>query len=465
MPLPRHPVCAAPALGRMAALALAAGAVALCGAWRATAGEEPGLDAGDRFRLALGHAVFRKSWVSAPSSTTSSDGLGPLYNARSCAQCHPQGGRGQPEPSGDLPSALVLRLAVPARTSVEQALLAGRRAGSLPEPVYGRQLQPFAIQGHRSEGRLEVSYDKAPVALDDGEIVRVREPSYRIVNLGHGPLRKDVTTSARVAPALIGLGLIEMVPEEQILAWEGRASAGDGVRGVASRVWSKERGKVVLGRFGWKAGVASVREQVALAFSLDLGISSSLFDQPAGDCTTPQEECRQAPHGGRGPHGGYELADTLLDLVTFYVANAVVPTHPPAITGATAEGEALFHGAGCGACHRPGFVTGETGGPAHFRGREIRPYTDLLLHDMGDDLADGHSEGLADGRMWRTAPLWGAGRAQTPDGRQTYLHDGRARSIDEAVLWHGGEARAAREAFTRLSAGERRALVAFVKSL
>ncbi|HWE20191.1 MAG TPA: di-heme oxidoredictase family protein [Hyphomicrobiaceae bacterium] len=153
-----------------------------------------------------------------------------------------------------------------------------------------------------------------------------------------------------------------------------------------------------------------------------------------GDCTAQQEECRQAPHGGRRPHGGYELADTLLDLVAFCVANAVVPTRPAATTGATAEGEALFHSAGCGACHRPGFVTAETGGPAHFRGREIRPYTDLLLHDMGDGLANGHSEGLADGRMWRTAPLWGVGRAQTPDGRQTYLHDGRARSIDEAVL-------------------------------
>jgi CxxC motif-containing protein (DUF1111 family) len=260
-----------------------------------------------------------------------------------------------------------------------------------------------------------------------------------------------------------------MVPEEQILEQalerEGGAVAGDGVRGVANRVWSKELGKVVLGRFGWKAGVPTVRQQVAEAFAIDLGLSSTLVERPAGDCTERQPQCLKAPDGRSAHSGGQEIGDPLLDLVTFYVANANPPHWRRGVSDAVPEGEALFGAAGCAACHRPSFVTSVTAGPARLRGLAIWPYTDLLLHDMGEGLADGRSEGLADGRMWRTAPLWGVGRPQTEDGRQSFLHDGRARSLHEAVLWHGGEARGARDAFASLTAVERRALIAFVKSL
>jgi CxxC motif-containing protein (DUF1111 family) len=453
------------AFGRIVAAALASATV-VCSPGRTTlAGDGWGLNADHQFRLALGQAVFRKLWVSAPASTTSSDGLGPLYNARACAQCHPHGGRGQPQAdfARGRPSALVLRLSVPPRTETERALLAERRAVVVPHATYGVQLQPFAIQGHQGEGQLEVSYEEISVKLGDGEAVRLRKPSYRVTGLGYGPLGADVMISPRVAPPLIGLGLIEMVPQEQILEREG--GAGTGVAGIANRVWSKEQGQVVLGRFGWKAGVPTVRQQVAEAFAIDLGISSSLAREPAGDCTPWQVRCLEAPDGRSARHGGHELGDDLLDLVTFYVANADVPVARPPAPDAMREGEALFHAIGCAACHRSSFRTSASRGPAHLRDRVIWPYSDLLLHDMGEDLADGRPERPADGRWWRTAPLWGAGRPQTPDGRQTFLHDGRARSIEEAVLWHGGEGYAARDAFARLTAAERRALVDFVKSL
>jgi CxxC motif-containing protein (DUF1111 family) len=455
------------ASARIAGFAFA-GAAVLCGAGRvALGGDGQELDADRHFRFALGEVIFRRQWVSAPASTTSSDGLGPLYNARACAQCHPQGGRGQPEPdrANGRPGALVLRLSVPPGTEAERALLAERKANALPEPTYGVQLQPLAIQGHRGEGRVEVVYGELSVALRDGEVAWLRKPSYRVSGLGYGPLSEATMTSPRVAPPLIGLGLLEMVPEEQVVEREGGSGTGSGVRGVANRVWSKELGKVVLGRFGWKAGAPSVRQQVAEAFATDLGLSSALVERPAGDCTERQPQCLKAPDGRSAHRGGHEIGDALLDLVVFYVGNANPPERRLAVSDAVHEGEALFHATGCAACHRPSFVTSVTSGPAHLRGLPIRPYSDLLLHDMGEGLADGRPEGLADGRAWRTAPLWGVGRPQTPDGRQTFLHDGRARSLEEAVLWHGGEAREARDAFASLAADKRRALIAFVKSL
>src|SRR5262245_2226927 len=215
MPRHRHATGGARASICVASL-VSLGAAVLCVAVQpALAGDALELNADDQFRVTLGEVVFRKQWVSAPASTTSSDGLGPLYNARACAQCHPRGGRGQPEadPARRSPSALVMRLSVPPHTPAERALLSGRRAGVLPEPTYGLQLQTFAVQGQDREGSLEVSYDEVPVVLGDGAAVRLRKPSYRIVGLTYGPLRPDVMMSPRVAPPLIGLGLIEMVPE------------------------------------------------------------------------------------------------------------------------------------------------------------------------------------------------------------------------------------------------------------
>ncbi len=393
---------------------------------------------GDALRLSLGATLFRRVWVSAPASTASADGLGPLFNARSCAACHPQGGGGRVAMAvGDVPAALVMRLS----------------SRGVPEPTYGVQLQPFAVQGQRSEGRVVVIYEEQPVTLHDGTVVSLRRPSYRIDGLGYGPLASDVILSPRLAPSLVGLGPLARISDDDILA---RIDAG--ASGIASRVWSDEAKRMAVGRFGWKAGAATLRQQVAQAFARDLGLSNTLLASAAGDCTARQPDCLAGPHGGDRHRGGLELDDRLLDLVTFFAETAVAPRPPAPASEITARGERAFASAGCAACHRPSFLLPAT---AREPAVAIHPYSDLLLHDMGDGLADEASAREGMHRLWRTAPLWRGAASGEP---RSFLHDGRARSVEEAVLWHGGEARASRDAFVAMARAEREALVAFVQS-
>ena len=438
----------------------------------ATRGRFPATaDAATQQAFAAGGAVFRKTWVSAPASTTSSHGLGPLYNARSCEQCHSQAGRGR-GPDDAKPHepaiALVLRLSIPPRTQTERAELASGRANVIAEPTYGGQLQPFAIQGHRGEGRIAVTYDSLPAALTGGETVHLRRPAYRIVDLGYGPLYANVMMSPRLAPQLVGLGLLEAVSGDDILSWEDTGKhRADGVRGQANRVWSAEAGGLVVGRFGWKAGAANLRQQVGEAFAIDIGISNSVVPKPSGDCTAAQADCLAAPNGESTRNGGHEIGDELLDLVTLYLRNLPVPPRRDEGHRDVLLGKALFHETGCATCHRPSFRTGNSAAtPPNLRDQLIWPYTDMLLHDMGAGLADHRPEGRADGRSWRTAPLWGIGVTGSPGATPaSFLHDGRARDIQEAILWHGGEGKAARDAFTVLSRRDRELLLLFVKSL
>ena len=413
---------------------------------------------------AVGAAIFRKLWVAAPSSTTASNGLGPLYNARSCQHCHPRGERGLP-PSGDLTGertlALVLRLSIPPRDDRDRALLASHRVNVIPDPVYGLQLQNFAIAGHAGEGQPVVGYTGFEVALGDGEIVRLRRPSYEIATLAYGPLHPGAMISPRLAPQLAGLGLLEAVPEEQILERDiASGRPGAHLAGHANRVWSAEQNKVVLGRFGWKAGTSSLRQQIGEAFAIDMGLSNPVLDRPSGDCTERQVLCMRAPRGGGGKRDGYEVGNVILDLVTDYVAGLPPAPHRPLDT----RGATLFHQIGCAACHRPSFVT-RADAAALPSAQTIWPYTDLLLHDMGEGLADSRPEGLASGRQWRTAPLWKSAAARVANEPAFMLHDGRARGIKEAIVWHGGEGLAARDAFTALPRSERDLLIAFVAGL
>ncbi|MBL8566632.1 MAG: c-type cytochrome [Hyphomicrobiaceae bacterium] len=426
-----------------------------------------GLDGEARFKL--GNAIFRKLWVSSPSSTKSSDGLGPLYNARGCQNCHLKDGRGRP-PQADWPEetavSMFLRLSVPPTSEEERRLLAEHRAATLPEPTYGGQLQNFSVQGHAAEGQMTIAYTDHPVKLGDGTVVTLRRPGYGVSNLGYGPMRADVMMSPRVAPQMIGLGLLEAIPEAAI-----RAAAdpddrdGDGISGRASEVWSRELGRVTLGRFGFKAGNPSVRQQSADAFNGDMGLSTSLFPRPSGDCTSAQSTCLSAPNGNSPSETDPEVSDQLLDLVTFYARNLAVPQRRGANTPEVLAGKASFAALGCATCHTPMHMTGDMPGQPHLSGQTIWPYTDLLLHDMGEGLADGRPEGVASGSEWRTSPLWGIGLTETVSGHTYFLHDGRARSIEEAILWHGGEAQAARDGYANLSKAERAALVAFVNSL
>lgn len=417
----------------------------------------------------VGNAIFRKLWVSAPASTKSSDGLGPLFNARSCQRCHLKDGRGHP-PKANWPDddavSMFLRLSIPPQSDEDARKLAERRANVIPEPTYGGQLQDLSIQGHTAEGRMQITYEEVPVALGDGAVVRLRRPTYRVTNLGFGALHPEVMLSPRVAPQMIGLGLLEAVPEAQIAALADPDDGdGDGISGLTNRVWSVARDRVMLGRFGWKAGAPSVLEQSAGAFAGDIGIASWLVPKPAGDCTSGQAFCIKAPNGNAGDGVGFEVSPKLLSLVVFYSRNLAVPRRRGHDLSEILRGKQLFYESGCARCHNPKFTTGELEGQPHLANQLIWPYSDLLLHDMGEGLADHRPEGVASGREWRTAPLWGIGLTSVVSGHTFFLHDGRARNVQEAILWHGGEARAARDAYATMARGDRERLIAFVNSL
>ncbi|MDT8398314.1 MAG: di-heme oxidoredictase family protein [Pseudomonadales bacterium] len=393
-----------------------------------------------RLVLATGRAVFEKVWVSAPSSTTASDGLGPLYNARSCGQCHPGGGTRRPtleRDDGRLGPALVLHLGEAASTS-----------------VYGEQIQGFAVPGLQAEARLSISYTEQDIQLPGGDELRLRTPHYRLEALTLGGLETGLGTSLRLAPVLNGVGLLELVPEAAILALADPDDGdGDGVSGRANWLPSASA-QPVLGRFGWKAGQPDLERQTARALNLDIGIGNPLFPRPEGDCTAWQQDCLARPNGNSPRQDDPEASAVLLAQLLFYVRN--IPAPGPGDVKADASvlpdpGAILFREIGCAACHHSEFVLND--------GRRIRPYTDLLLHDMGPGLADHRVEVSASGMEWRTPPLWGL---ETGTDSGNYLHDGRAGSVTQAILWHGGEAEMAKKRFMQLSRPEREDLLEFL---
>ncbi|MGX9962918.1 di-heme oxidoreductase family protein [Roseomonas sp. F4] len=409
----------------------------------------------------VGDGVFRRLWVAAPASTRNADGLGPLYNARGCQSCHIRDGRGRPPEAGEPASSLLIRLSVPPA----QARQPGPAPGWLPadpDPTYGLQLQTFGIAGHPAEARVLVDWTEQPVALAGGETASLRRPAWRIVDWAYGPPAPGLMISPRAAPPMIGLGLLEAIPEADILAGaDPEDRDGDGISGRAARVWSAHLGAPALGRFGWKAQAPTMEDQVADAFAADMGLSTRINPAHHGECTAAQAACQAAPDGSPGP-GEPEVDPRLFDLVVFYARNLAVPGRA---APAAPRGRALFREAGCTGCHRPSFTTGNIPGRPEHAGQRIWPYSDLLLHDMGEGLADHRPEGAANGREWRTPPLWGIGRTEAVSGRVQLLHDGRARSLLEAILWHGGEAQAARDAVAAMAPEDRAALIAFLESL
>lgn len=415
----------------------------------------------------IGNGFFKRLWVSSPASTQAADGLGPLFNARACQRCHIKDGRGHP-PTGpdDNAVSMFLRLSIPAQNADQQKLLDEHRVNVIPEPTYGSQLQDIAIQGHEIEGRMQIDYQEITVELADGERVSLRKPSYRISDLGYGPLHPQTMISPRVTPQMIGLGLLDAIDEKDILAQADPDDAdGDGISGRPNQVWSAVHDKPMLGRFGWKAGSPSVNEQSQAAFAGDLGISVPLHPNGAGECTDKQTRCQAAPNGNSPQYDNLEAHAQVVDLVVFYSSNLSVPArrkhnHPQVLAG-----KKLFYETGCSGCHTPKFITQELADRPEQSHQLIWPYTDLLLHDMGEGLADNRPEGVANGREWRTPPLWGIGLTPIVNGHSFYLHDGRARNLLEAILWHGGEAQAARDKVVQMNKQERDNLLMFIESL
>lgn len=414
----------------------------------------------------LGNALFRKLWVSSPSSTQASDGLGPLFNARACQSCHLKDGRGHP-PEGDRDhTSMFFRLARPAATAEEQARLDRIDIASLPDPVYGGQLQDQAVPGMAAEGRMVITYTEEPVTLADGETVMLRRPRYSVSELNYGALDPTTVLSPRIANPMIGLGLIEAIPEEDIRALADPDDVdGDGISGRPARARDHRTGEIKLGRFGWKAQNASVRDQSSSAFAGDIGISTPDDPRHFGDCTETQAACLEAATGVQPRLGETEGPAAVLDLVTFYAKNLAVPKRRDVDNAQVLRGKQVFYASGCISCHRPKFVTSRKAENKAQAFQLIWPYSDFLLHDMGEGLADGQAVGDATGQEWRTPPLWGIGLTQVVSGHSFFLHDGRARNLTEAILWHGGEAEAARNAFAAANLEDRKALITFLESL
>ena len=423
----------------------------------------------DELTFKLGNGLFRKLWVSSPSSTLASDGLGPLFNARSCQRCHIKDGRGHPpQNKDDNAVSMFLRLSVPDPGGIPNDPALAEIEGyiaTLPEPTYGTQLQDFAVQGHAAEYSFGVTYREETVTLGDGTSVALRHPHYSAENLGYGPLAEGVMLSPRVAPQMIGLGLLEAIPAKDILALADPDDAnGDGISGRPNVVWSKDLNRPMLGRFGLKAASPSIKEQSASAFAGDIGISSPLFPAGAGECSPRQTLCQNAIHGDKDARVT-EIDAEGLALVTFYSRNLGVPARRNIGDPTVLRGKEVFYGSGCASCHQPSFVTHRLVDQAEQSFQLIWPYTDMLLHDMGPGLADNRPEARATGREWRTPPLWGIGLTRQVSGHSYFLHDGRARSLLEAILWHGGEAQTARDKVVSMTTQDRNALLTFLESL
>jgi CxxC motif-containing protein (DUF1111 family) len=412
----------------------------------------------------LGNALFDKLWVSSPSSTLASDGLGPLFNARSCASCHVRDGRGHP-PENDNATSLLIRLARNAKTQDERAAIASGEVLNFPDPIYGRQLQDMAVPGLVGEGRVSVTYENVPVNFPDGAKVTLRKPTYTITNLAYGALDPDTTISPRITQQMIGLGLIEAIHETDIATLADPEDINkDSVSGRMQLV-RNDKQEVVLGRFGWKAQTASIRQQSAEAFNGDIGISTPEVPLNYGDCTKPQSKCFDMPNGEQTKLGVGEAPDPVMELITFYSKNLAVPPRRDVGNADVLRGKELFHQSGCAACHQPNFVTRRDAVDPAQAFQLIWPYSDFLLHDMGQALADNQQVGLASGAEWRTPPLWGIGLTQNVSGHTFFLHDGRARNLEEAVLWHNGEAQSSREAYMALIKSDREKLLRFLESL
>jgi CxxC motif-containing protein (DUF1111 family) len=399
----------------------------------------------------FGNRLFNTNWVIAPSSVKSFDGVGPYFNRISCSGCHTQDGRGRPPLTSDEPlNSMLIRISIPDAASPN---------GASPHPIYGDQLSEDAIPGVAPEGKTKISYETVPGKYGDGQAFELQIPSYSITGLASGVMGAGVMLSPRVAPQVIGLGLLEAVPEETLAALSDPDDAdADGISGRMNRVPDPLTGKSVAGRFGWKANQPTLLAQNAGAAIGDIGLTNPLHEIES--CAPAQTDCLAAK---KAPE--IDLSKKFLDKMTLYTRLLAVPSQRNPADPQVVKGGQVFATLGCALCHAPTLKTSQNAALPELENQTFHPFTDLLLHDMGEALSDGRPDLEADGKEWRTPPLWGLGLVETVNGHDRLLHDGRARGYAEAVLWHGGEAWKAKEAFRNAGKTERDALVAFLNSL
>jgi CxxC motif-containing protein (DUF1111 family) len=409
----------------------------------------PGLDAAQLELFAQGRQEFHQRWVVLPV-IGGKWGRGPTSNGEICIDCHAGNGRGHaPESANEPLVSMVVRLSIRGEDE---------HGGPLPHPNYGDQLQNQGELGRvLAEGDAVVAWSEHEERLADGSSVTMRTPKLGFSNLAFGPLGADIMTSVRIAPAVFGAGLLDAIAENTVLDI-ARRQQDLGFDGRPNYVWDAEKQTTALGRFGWKANQPSLRQQDASAYLNDMGVTTSVFKRE--NCPEIQTACRKRPTG-MVP----EQPDQAFNELLFYTRALGVPARRRIDDPVTARGEQLFAQAQCAVCHVPEMKTGEYPALPRLGHQVIRPYTDLLLHDMGEGLADGRPDFRAGPRDWRTPPLWGIGLSNKVNGNASLLHDGRARNLTEAVLWHGGEAGVSRDAFRGMAAADRAALQAFVDSL
>lgn len=408
------------------------------------------------FWLAVPNDLISQWWdLSRPGPGGGEWGLGPSFLATSCVSCHVQAGRGKmPDGDGGPLFMQSLRLSIPGE---------GPFGGPNPDPHYGVQIQSFDTVQRKDktqragEGEVHVSWQTRTFRFADGSSLELRKPVVQLKHLNFGPLAEGVMMSLRNSQAIYGLGYLEAVSESDILAL-AELQKSQGLNGRPNYVRDDINDKMAIGRFGWKANQPSIRQQIANAFLADIGITSPIY--PEQNCPPVQKECLTEKHSSKP-----ELRAELWEPLTFWTLSLDAPAPRDRDKPAVRRGEMLFAQAKCVQCHVPELKTGPFDALPALAGRTIRPYTDMLLHDMGPDLADGRPDFRAGGADWRTPPLWGIGLSKQVNGSTSFLHDGRARNVLEAIVWHGGEASASRDSFARLSKREREDVIAFVQSL
>lgn len=404
----------------------------------------PNLNASNLETHLSGDAEFEQAFVTAPAPINS--GLGAQFNNTSCIACHPKDGRAPFPQNLNSVTGFFLRVSIPGTDP---------HGGPNPAPGFGGQLAQNAIFGITPEVQFHVSYTDYPITFADGTVVTLQRPTYSISD-AYIPMPSNAMFSPRLAPPVYGLGLLEAITEADLLLKEDVADTdNDGISGKANYVWNPETESMAIGRFGWKGGAPTVMTQSAGAYNNDMGITSPLFPIESSFGQTNGDNLNDDP----------EISQQTIDDVAFYCRTLAVPAARNLDDPEVARGFELFESAKCTACHTPKHITGNFSGIPAISNQTIYPYTDMLLHDMGDDLADNRPEFLADGNEWKTRPLWGIGLTGIVNGHTNFLHDGRARNIEEAILWHGGEAENAKQFYINLNKNEREALLAFINSI